>query len=120
MDTKLKTTILHGLFARHHDAAGIYLVLDFIKEEHLYHMVKFDGELYKWALENVPLHHRISAWRNLCYKHYYNSTITPSHDIDGMISSESAFLCEEPVDLEGVRKKMTEKESSQTSSPLSL
>lgn len=120
MDTKLKTTILHGLFARHHDTTGISLVLDFIKEEHLYHNVSFDGELYRWALENIPLHYRISAWRTLCYRHYSNSTLIPSPDIEDMISSESALLCEEPTDIDECRKKILEKNHSQASSPLSL
>jgi hypothetical protein len=109
---KLKNTILHGLFSNHRDAAGIELVLEFIEDEHQGHRLHCDDELYKWALENVPSHHHIVAWRNLCYKHYkIGNTIPPHPDADS-IALESRYLCRKPYELEARRAKSNNSETA--------
>lgn len=109
---KLKNTILHGLFSNHRDTAGIELVLEFIEDEHEGHRLHCDYQLYKWALENVPSHPRIVAWRNLCYKHYkIGNTIPPHADADS-IAIESRYLCRSPNELEAIRAKSNKSETA--------
>ena len=112
MYVKLKNTILGNLFSNHHDVAGIELVLEFIEDEHAGHHLYCNDELYKWALENVPTHTRIVAWRNLCYKHYKISNRIPAHPDADSIATESRYLCRSPDELEAMRTKSNNSESA--------
>lgn len=114
MYSKLKENILRGIFSNHKDSTGIVLILEFIEEEHMEHKMSYDEDLYKWALDTIPLNPLIAAWRNLCYKYYRISNMIPAHpDVDS-ISLESRSLCRPPIQLERQRTKLQNSESSST------
>jgi hypothetical protein len=118
MYVKLKNTILKSLFSRHHDAAGIRLVLEFIEEEHMVHKKHYERELYDWAILGVPLHPHISAWRNLCYKYHTIYNMIPAHPDAASIGIASEALCNT---VHGLEKCLTKAlNNSETSSSVSL
>jgi hypothetical protein len=99
MNMKLRNTILHATFSNHRDVNGISLVLDFIYDEHGYHVMKREMAVYTWAMEAVPTDPRICAWRNLCYKYYMCANKIPADQAAEMISKESRPLCRPPLEL---------------------
>ena len=87
---------------------AIDILYDFIQSEHAYHKKPFTPTTYKWAVERVPKHQKIQAWRKMCLKWYETDIVIDDYDTKQryfqIISGKTEVLCGLPHELQVVRK----------------
>ena len=112
---KLKATIVKNLFADHTNPDGIARVMEFMAERFDDNDKPFYVPLFRWALENKPLHPIIISWRNICYDFYTtdsSNTVKLNH-----ISRQAEFLCGTSHILQALRDKTTSSSNSSANTP---
>ena len=70
MYPKLRRTIHNSIFANPSSDLAKGILLEFIEDEHESIDKTYEKDIYKWAVENHPLHYRVHEWRLQCSKYY--------------------------------------------------
>lgn len=87
---------------------AIDVLYDFIKSEHAHHKKPFTPTTYHWAVEKIPNHSKIQAWRKLCLKWYETEILIDDYDsrerLFQIISEKTDSLCGLPHELQVIRK----------------
>lgn len=100
MYMKLKRTHHNAVFSNPESEAAKEILLDFIEDEHKSHTMFYEKDIYDWASEHQPYHHKMHEWRVQCEKHYriqhFPSDKEKDDDEKDKISDITKRLCAFP------------------------
>ena len=104
----LKLQAIRSTLANISSWESIDILYDFIKSEHSYHKKPFTPTTYRWAIERLPTHKKIEAWRKLCLKWYETEILIDDYDAREeffkTISEKTEHLCGLHEDIHILRK----------------